>query len=129
MTITITPSARPPLDIDYGGTVYRLPGRIPASILEAENAVPRIPRNSPDQLRRDREMEVGRILIAAFIVDVIPEDFRRVLDLADIEQVFEAWSEHVDLGKSSGSSNSGTSTPKRSRTNSAKSGSVSALSA
>ncbi len=49
--------------------------------------------------------ELGASLVDKFYQLVVPETFKGVLDLEDIDQVFEVWAEHVGLGESKGSGN------------------------
>lgn len=101
--VHIKPKGTKPLDIEYEDIVYRLSGKIPASILDANSEVPRLGRGATKEQIDKRNEEMGTILVSNFSRDVLPEELRRVLDLADIEQIFDAWSEHVELGKSSSS--------------------------
>ncbi|MCW4458187.1 hypothetical protein [Microbacterium sp. MPKO10] len=103
MTIEITPkNKRGPLKIKYLGKLYTLPGRIPTEIITSKDSVPR-PKVMAGSQKASYEEEVGVAVIAAFYERVIPENFKEVLDMEDIGQVFQAWQEHVGLGKSGAS--------------------------
>lgn len=101
--VKIQAKAKKPLDVEYGGTVYRLPGRIPPSLLTAQAQIRR-PTLTTQAVKDEYQKQIGSAVLAAFYENVLPEDFQNVIDLEDIAQVFEAWSNHVELGKSHNSS-------------------------
>lgn len=106
MAVEITPkNNRKPLKINYGGTKYTLPGRIPTDLITAQDSVPR-PKVMAGSQKDAYQGQVSVAIIAAFIEHVVPEDFKNELDFDDVPQVFEAWSEHVGWGKASSSGNS-----------------------
>ncbi|WIE65956.1 hypothetical protein DEI99_005300 [Curtobacterium sp. MCLR17_036] len=102
--VTVRAKSRPPIGIDYADGKYILPGRIPPEILTAQ-AQNKKPRNPDKKVQEQWQQEVGVALVDKFYELVVPEDFKAVLDLEDIDQVFEIWSEHVGLGESKGSEN------------------------
>lgn len=99
MSVDITPrSKRKPLKINYGEAKFVLPGRVPTEMVTASDAVPR-PKVMAGSQKATYEQQVGIAVIAAFLLHVVPDDFRDVLDVEDVGQVFDAWSEHVGWGK------------------------------
>jgi|ERR1051325_2605134 hypothetical protein len=100
----IKAKSRPDLVVEYDGTEYTLSGRIPPEILsvQAEN---KKPRNPAKDVQEQWHRELGASLVDKFYQLVVPETFKGVLDLEDIDQVFEVWAEHVGLGESKGSGN------------------------
>ncbi|MGG7507972.1 hypothetical protein [Plantibacter sp. YIM 135249] len=98
-TITITTRKKQPLDIDYDGVVYRLPGRIPPRLLTAQSEIRR-PTLTTQAVKDEYDKQVGVTILSVFYELVLPEELQSVIDLEDIEPVFSAWSEHVELGKS-----------------------------
>lgn len=102
--VLIKSKSRPPLVVEYDGTEYTLPGRIPPEIItiQAENKKPKNPaKDVQEQWQRD----LGVALIDKFYDIVVPLDFKGVLDLEDLDQVFEHWAGHVGLGESKDSGN------------------------
>jgi hypothetical protein len=99
--LKIAARAKKPLDVEYDGTVYRLPGRIPPELLTAQAGIRR-----PTMQTKDQKEEFGVSILAAFYERVLPDEFKAAIDLEDIEPVFQAWSDHVELGKSQNSSGS-----------------------
>lgn len=97
-TVQIEAKTKKPLDVEYGGQVYRLPGRIPPSLLTAQAQIRR-PSLATQAQKDDYQKQVGVAVLAAFYENVLPEEFQGAIDLEDIEPVFSAWSEHVELGK------------------------------
>lgn len=97
--VKIVARAKKPLDVEYDGIVYRLPGRIPPALLTAQAQIRR-PSLTTQAVRDDYNKQVGTAVLAAFYELVMPEDFQNAVDLEDIGNVFEAWSNHVELGKS-----------------------------
>ncbi|HEY4267527.1 MAG TPA: hypothetical protein VGM94_04975 [Galbitalea sp.] len=104
-TVQIPAKSKPPLDVEYGGGVYRLPGRIPPSLLTAQAQIKR-PTLTTAAQKEEYQKQVGAVVLAAFFENVLPDDFQNVIDLEDIEPVFKAWSDHVELGKAPSSTDS-----------------------
>jgi hypothetical protein len=102
--IEIKAKKRPDIDIDYDGTKYRLTGRIPTELMTI-SAQNKAPRNPTKESKSRHEQELGAAMIDAFYSLVIPDDFKNILDMEDVAQVFEVWAEHVGLGESKDSSN------------------------
>lgn len=102
--LVIKAKPRTPLAIEYDGTVYTLAGRIPPEIMTIQ-AQSKKPRDPAKDVQEDYQREVGVAMIDRFYELVVPNDFKAVLDLEDLEAVFEAWSGHVGLGESKGSGN------------------------
>ena len=102
--LQIKAKSRPPLVVEYDGTEYTLPGRIPPEILtiQAQN---KKPKNPAKDVQEQWQQDLGVALMDAFYAAVIPESFKAVIDLADLDVVFEHWSEHVGLGESKDSGN------------------------
>jgi len=102
--LQIKAKSRPPLVVEYDGTEYTLPGRIPPEILtiQAQN---KKPKNPAKDVQEQWQQELGVALIDAFYDTVIPASFKAVVDLADLDTVFEHWSGHVGLGESKDSGN------------------------
>lgn len=100
----IKAKSRPPLVVEYDGTEYTLPGRIPPEIMtiQAQN---KKPKNPAKDVQEQWQRESGIAVVDKFYDLVIPDDFKRALDLEDIDQVFEVWAEHVGLGESKDSGN------------------------
>lgn len=102
--VTITPThQRGPLRINYpepDGTAryFVLSGHVPADVIRAIDSVPR-PRGNVGVLKQEYEEATGLAATASFLETVVPEDFRRVLDLTDVPAVYQAWSRHTGLGK------------------------------
>jgi hypothetical protein len=103
--LKIAARAKKPLDVEYDGTVYRLPGRIPPELLTAQAGIRRPTMQTKDQ-KEEYGKQVGVSILAAFYEIVLPADFKAAIDLEDVEPVFQAWSDHVELGKSQNSSGS-----------------------
>lgn len=104
-TVQIQAKTKKPLDVEYGGIVYRLPGRIPPSLLTAQAQIRR-PTLTTQVQKEEYQKQVGVVVLAAFFENVIPPEFQDAIDLEDIEPVFKAWSTHVELGKARSSSDS-----------------------
>lgn len=100
MTLNIKASKREDLVVNYGDDSFTLSGRIPTEIAAVRGQVSR-----KGVSKKDYEEELGAKLIDAFYELVIPQDFKAVLDLEDVGQVFEGWSKHVGLGESKASAN------------------------
>ncbi|WIB69802.1 hypothetical protein [Curtobacterium sp. MCBD17_026] len=102
--VRIKAKNRPPLGIEYGDGTYILPGRIPSEIMtiQAQN---KKPKNPAKDVQEQYQREVGVALVDKFYDIVVPADFKGVLDMEDLPDVFEAWSEHVGLGESKDSGN------------------------
>lgn len=96
--VKIQAKAKQPLDVEYAGTVYRLPGRIPPSLLTVQAQIRR-PALTTQAVKDEYQKQVGVAVLSAFFESVVPEDLQNVLDMEDIEAVFKAWSDHVELGK------------------------------
>jgi hypothetical protein len=103
--LKIVARAKKPLDVEYDGTVYRLPGRIPPELLTAQAGIRRPTMQTKDQ-KEEYGKQVGVSILAAFYERVLSDEFKAAIDLEDIEPVFQAWSDHVELGKSQNSSGS-----------------------
>ncbi|ARC55976.1 hypothetical protein AS850_02670 [Frondihabitans sp. 762G35] len=100
--VQIKATVRQPINLEYpagSGDVFTLTGRIPPEILTIQSGYRR-PKNASKEAVENHTRELGAALIGAFFTLVIPEDFKNVLDLEDIDQVFTIWSEHVGLGES-----------------------------
>jgi len=116
-TVDITPSPkRKPLKVNYGDEQFLLSTRIPLELINAQDSIPR-PKVMAGSQKDAYQQQVGIAVIAAFVENVITEEFRAVLDLNDVAQVFEAWSEASGWGKSPSSDNSGGGTKNRSSSN------------
>ncbi|MBF4613748.1 hypothetical protein [Curtobacterium sp. VKM Ac-1376] len=102
--LQIKAKSRPALVVEYDGTEYTLPGRIPAEILTAQ-AQNKKPKNPAKDVQEQWQREVGVALVDTFYALVVPENFKSALDMEDLGAVFEAWSEHVGLGESKDSGN------------------------
>lgn len=102
--LSIKAKARKPLVVEYDGSEYTLPGRIPPEILtiQAQN---KKPKNPAKDVQEQWQRESGVAVVDKFYELVIPEDFKAVLDLEDIDAVFTAWAGHVGLGESKDSGN------------------------
>jgi hypothetical protein len=72
---------KPDLKVNYLGTDYILPGNISAALLEKLISV-------KDE---DGEQE----FLKAFLSDVVPSDFKKVLNQEDIAQLVPIWMEHI----------------------------------
>ena len=97
--LQIKAKSRPPLVVEYDGTEYSLAGRIPAEIMTIR-AQYKKPKNPEKKVQEEWQRELGVATMDKFLELVLPEDFRAVVDLEDIETVFEHWAEHVGLGES-----------------------------
>jgi hypothetical protein len=102
--LQIKAKSRPPLVVEYDGTNYTLPGRIPSEIMTIQ-AQHKAPKNPAKDVQEAYAREVGVAVIDRFYELVVPDDFKGVLDMEDLGPVFEAWSGHVGLGESAGSAN------------------------
>jgi hypothetical protein len=102
--LQIKAKSRPALVVEYGGTEYTLPGRIPADIMTIQ-AQHKAPRNPAKDVQEQFRRELGMAVIDKFYELVVPEAFKGALDVEDLGAVFEAWSEHVGLGESKDSGN------------------------
>ncbi len=102
--LQIKAKSRPPLVVEYDGTEYTLTGRIPSEILTAQ-AQSKKPKNPAKDVQQEYQLEVGVALINAFYDLVVPESFKAVLDMEDLDAVFTAWAGHVGLGESKDSGN------------------------
>lgn len=102
--LQIKAKSRPPLIVEYDGTEYTLPGRIPSEIMTIQ-AEHKKPKNPAKDVQEQFQREVGVAVIDKFYELVVPADFKGVLDMEDLGTVFEAWSEHVGLGESKDSGN------------------------
>lgn len=100
--VQVTATVRKPIVLEYPAgsrELYELPGRIPPEILTIQAGF-RQPRGASKETLDTYQRELGAALIGAFYANVVPEGFRSVLDLEDLDQVFTIWSEHVGLGES-----------------------------
>lgn len=95
----IKAKSRPPLVVEYDGTEYTLPGRLPAEILTVQAEIKQ-PKNPAKAVQEQWQNEVGIATVNAFYQLVVPEEFKAVLDMEDLGPVFKLWSEHVGLGES-----------------------------
>ncbi len=102
--LVIKAKTRKPLVVNYGDDKFTLPGRIPPEILTIQ-AQAKKPKNPAKEAQEDWKREVGVALIDKFYELVVPADFKTVLDMEDLGEVFAGWSEHVGLGESKGSGN------------------------
>lgn len=102
--LTIKAKSRPPLVIEYDGTEYTLPGRVPSEIMTIQ-AQHKAPRNPAKDVQEQYNREVGVAVIDRFYELVVPDNFKAALDMEDLGPVFEAWSGHVGLGESKDSGN------------------------
>jgi len=97
--LQIKAKSRKPLVLEYDGTEYTLPGRVPSEIMTIQ-AQHKKPRNPAKDVQEDYQREVGVAVIDRFYDLVVPADLKLALDMEDLGPVFEAWSEHVGLGES-----------------------------
>ncbi|MCM3521782.1 hypothetical protein [Curtobacterium sp. P97] len=102
--LQIKAKTRPPLVIEYAGTEYTLPGRIPAEIMTIQ-AQHKKPKNPDKKVQEQWQRDLGVATMDKFVELVLPEDFRAAVDLEDLETVFEHWAGHVGLGESKDSEN------------------------
>ncbi len=100
----IKAKGRPDLVVEYDGTDYTLPGRIPAEIMTIQ-AEHKKPKNPAKDVQEQFQRELGVAIMNEFYSRVIPDDFKAAVDLEDLEQVFTVWSEHVGLGGTKDSAN------------------------
>lgn len=102
--LSIKAKSRPPLVIEYDGTEYTLPGRIPPEIMtiQAQN---KKPKNPAKDVQQQWQQDLGVATMDKFVELVLPDDFRAAVDIEDLETVFEHWAEHVGLGESKDSKN------------------------
>ena len=102
--LQIKAKSRPPLVVEYDGTEYTFPGRIPSEIMTIQAGI-RQPKNPARDAQDQYKREMGIAVIDRFYDLVVPDAFKSALDMEDLEAVFEAWSGHVGLGESKDSSN------------------------
>ncbi|WIA95800.1 hypothetical protein [Curtobacterium sp. MCBA15_004] len=95
----IKAKSRPALVVEYDGTEYTLPGRIPSEIMTVQASF-KAPKNPAKDVQEQYQRELGVALVDRFYDLVVPDTFKGVLDMEDLGAVFEAWSEHVGLGES-----------------------------
>ena len=72
---------KPDLKVNYLGTDYTLPGNISAALLEKLISV------------KDEGGEEE--FLKAFLSEVVPADFKKVLNQEDIAQLVPIWMEHI----------------------------------
>lgn len=80
---------KPDLKVEYLGKVYTLPGSISASLLE--------------RLMEIKDEGTEELFLSAFLADVVPKDFKKVLAQDDIAQLIPIWMEHIQGPKGSDS--------------------------
>jgi hypothetical protein len=101
--LQIKAKTRPDLVIQYGPedeqTEYRLSGRIPAEIMTIR-AQYKKPKNPEKKVQEEWQRELGVATMDKFLELVVPSDLRAVVDLEDLETIFEHWAGHVGLGES-----------------------------
>jgi hypothetical protein len=97
--IKIQPAKRVDLKVEYAGTEYTLPGSISAAMLES--------------LLDIRDEQGEEQFLKAFLAQVVPADFKKVLDQADLVQLVTVWMEHIQAPKASSSKNSSKTTNQR----------------
>ncbi|WP_065962830.1 hypothetical protein [Curtobacterium sp. UCD-KPL2560] len=102
--LQIKAKSRPALVVEYDGTEYTLPGRIPSEIMTIQAEYKR-PKNTAKDVQEQWQRDLGVAAINKFYELVVPEALKGALDMEDLGAVFEAWSEHVGLGESKDSSN------------------------
>lgn len=88
--VKLTPKTnKPDLKVEYMGKTYVLPGKINTALLE----------RLIDVKDEDSEQE----FLKAFLAEVVPADFKKVLAQEDIAQLVPIWMEHIQGPKESGS--------------------------
>lgn len=105
-SIQITPATNIPLEVTYGDRKFMLPTRIPVELIIAQDSVPR-PKIMVGDIKDQYEAAVGAAVLAAWLETIVPQEFRDVLGMRDVGQVFLAWAEVSGWGKSMNSDTSG----------------------
>lgn len=105
-SIQITPATSIPLEVTYGDRKFILPTRIPVELIVAQDSVPR-PKIMVGDLKEQYDLATGVAVVAAWLEAIVPQDFRDVLNVRDVDQVFLAWAEVSGWGKSTNSDSSG----------------------
>lgn len=80
---------KPDLVVEYEGNTYTLPGHISAAVLE--------------EMIATRNKKGDDAFLKAFLRDVVPTDFKKVLPQEDLDQLVKVWMEHIQ-GPKGGSS-------------------------
>ncbi|MCS4275338.1 hypothetical protein M2390_000499 [Mycetocola sp. BIGb0189] len=103
--LEITPKVRPNFKFSYDGEVYELPGIAPQAIITATDGVPK-PKVYAGAQKDAYDKMTSQALINVFLTEVLPESLTSRPSWDAYEhtgEIFSAWSEYVELGKSKSS--------------------------